>query len=29
VNYAVIINWRKAIRHTHEAARMIEALKIG
>lgn len=29
VNYAVVINWRKAIRHTHEAVRMIEALKIG
>jgi hypothetical protein len=26
VNYAVVINWRKAIRHTREAASMIEAL---
>ncbi|HUQ33982.1 MAG TPA: hypothetical protein VM095_17810 [Pyrinomonadaceae bacterium] len=26
-NYAVAINWRKAINHTREAARLIEALK--
>jgi hypothetical protein len=26
VNYTVVINWRKAIRHTREAASMIEAL---
>ena len=29
VNYTVVINWRKAIRHTREAVLMIEALKIG
>jgi hypothetical protein len=27
VNYTVAINWRKAIRHTREAARLIEALR--
>jgi hypothetical protein len=27
VNYTVVINWRKAIRHTHEAVQMIETLK--
>jgi hypothetical protein len=28
VNYTVAINWRKAIRHTREAAQMIEALNL-
>ncbi|HEX8922327.1 MAG TPA: hypothetical protein VF766_12705, partial [Pyrinomonadaceae bacterium] len=27
VNYTVVLNWRKAIRHTREAASMIEALR--
>lgn len=27
VSYTVVINWRKAIRHTREAANIIEALK--
>jgi hypothetical protein len=27
VNYTVAINWHKAVRHTREAARLVEALK--
>jgi hypothetical protein len=26
VNYTVVVNWRKAINHTREAASLIEAL---
>lgn len=29
VSYTVVINWRKAVKHTREAENMIEALKIG
>jgi hypothetical protein len=29
VNYTVVINWRKAVRHTREAVNLIEASKTG